>query len=159
MAVNLSVMQLADPQLPQIVSSILKDTGMTAGMLCLEITEGVMMIDPEVTLDVLNELKDLGCEIAADLPEEFSPSIGNQVTAVVRPEHASLASMDSEFDLSGILSNIVYVGTDTHYYVDIGTGESFVARLQNTRDGGQIGTIGSTVGVRFQRNAIQVLKD
>jgi spermidine/putrescine transport system ATP-binding protein len=100
-----------------------------------------------------------GCEIAADLPEEFSPSIGNQVTAVVRPEHASLASMDSEFDLSGILSNIVYVGTDTHYYVDIGTGESFVARLQNTRDGGQIGTIGSTVGVRFQRNAIQVLKD
>lgn len=66
MAVNLSVMQLADPMLPRVVESILNDTGMPASTLCLEITEGIMMIDPEVTADVLTDLKRLGCEIAAD---------------------------------------------------------------------------------------------
>ncbi|MBT4160686.1 MAG: EAL domain-containing protein [Gammaproteobacteria bacterium] len=65
-AVNLSVMQLANPSLPKEIESILHETGMPARLLCLEITEGVMMIDPDVTIEVLNELKSLGCEIAAD---------------------------------------------------------------------------------------------
>ena len=66
MAVNLSVMQLSNPDLPDEIASVLEKTHMPARLLCLEITEGVMMMDPEITIDVLNRLKALGCQIAAD---------------------------------------------------------------------------------------------
>ncbi|MEM7171836.1 MAG: ABC transporter ATP-binding protein [Pseudomonadota bacterium] len=105
-----------------------------------------------------------GREIAADLPEGFAPVAGDRVTAVVRPEHASLASASGDYDLLGTLTNIVYVGTDTHYYVapengETANGETFVARLQNTRDGTQAGQVGEPIGVCLQQNSIQVLRD
>jgi spermidine/putrescine transport system ATP-binding protein len=100
-----------------------------------------------------------GTAVSADLPEGFdAPPVGRKVTAVVRPEHAKLAPR-GEGQLSGRLANIVYVGTDTHYYVDLDGGSTFVARIQNRR-GGDLGfSVGQEIDVAIQDDAVQVLRD
>jgi len=100
-----------------------------------------------------------GSEVSADLPDGFDPpSIGKKVTAVVRPEHAKV-SPRGEGQLNGTLSNIVYVGTDTHYYVDIEGGSTFVARIQNSRGADVSWSVGQEIDVSIEDNAVQVLRD
>jgi spermidine/putrescine transport system ATP-binding protein len=100
-----------------------------------------------------------GTEVAADLPDGMTaPESGAHVTTVVRPEHASLTGHE-DGDLLGTLETIVYVGTDTHYHVELESGGMFVARVQNARGGKAEVKRGDRVGIRFEANAVQVLKD
>ena len=65
-AVNLSPLQFASPHLPQLVETILSETGLDAARLELEITEGLLMRNTERTLGTLHRLKKLGVRIAMD---------------------------------------------------------------------------------------------
>ncbi|MGD0642788.1 MAG: EAL domain-containing protein [Roseiarcus sp.] len=66
-AVNISPLQLRDPvSLPDLVRSVLAETGLAPGRLCLEITESVVISDPTRVLSILRELKTLGLKIAMD---------------------------------------------------------------------------------------------
>jgi spermidine/putrescine transport system ATP-binding protein len=100
-----------------------------------------------------------GREVAADLPEGLTPS--GKVTAVIRPEHATLASTPDGDDaqLGGTLKTIVYMGTDTHYHVHLPDGDGFVVRSQNLRDSAEPFQTDQPVGVVFKADAVQVLKD
>jgi diguanylate cyclase (GGDEF)-like protein/PAS domain S-box-containing protein len=64
--VNLSARQFNDPKLPQLVSAALRETGLPAQLLELEITESTAMQQTDVTLSTLKKLKDLGVSIAID---------------------------------------------------------------------------------------------
>ena len=66
MAVNLSVEQLRKPNLVGLVSDILKETGLEAKYLELEITESAAVMEAGYILQVLNNLKKLGVTIAID---------------------------------------------------------------------------------------------
>jgi diguanylate cyclase (GGDEF)-like protein/PAS domain S-box-containing protein len=66
MSVNLSARQLQQPDLIDDVKEALADTGLEARYLTLEITESILMIDTESTIDKLNALKDLGVRLAVD---------------------------------------------------------------------------------------------
>jgi diguanylate cyclase (GGDEF)-like protein/PAS domain S-box-containing protein len=66
MAVNLSPRQFSDPNLIATVSRVLHDSGLAPPCLELEITEGMVMLDIEETLAVLNELKGLGIQLSID---------------------------------------------------------------------------------------------
>ncbi len=65
-AVNLSMRQLADPDLVPDVRRILTDTGLDPHLLTLEITESVLMNDVDEVLPRLHALKDLGLRLAID---------------------------------------------------------------------------------------------
>ena len=65
-AVNLSPAQFLHDDLPNLVHSILLETGLAPGRLELEITEGVLIKDPPRTLQILRRLKSLGVRIAMD---------------------------------------------------------------------------------------------
>jgi diguanylate cyclase (GGDEF)-like protein/PAS domain S-box-containing protein len=65
-AVNLSMRQLADPDLVTDVRRILTETGLKPQLLTLEITESVLMDDIEETLPKLHALKELGVRLAID---------------------------------------------------------------------------------------------
>ena len=65
-AVNLSPIQLSHVDLPGLVQQILKETGLDASRLELEITETAMISDMERTTHVLRQLKALGVTIAMD---------------------------------------------------------------------------------------------
>lgn len=65
-AVNLSARQLKDPNLVADVRAALSFSGLPPQQLVLEITESVLILDPEHAAEVLLELKELGLRIALD---------------------------------------------------------------------------------------------
>ncbi|MEI7597798.1 MAG: ABC transporter ATP-binding protein [Aestuariivirga sp.] len=98
-----------------------------------------------------------GGTIVAGLPEGLKPH--GRVTVVVRPEHADLVKPGGEADLWGKLENIVYFGTDTHYYVKLDGGEAFIIRQQNSHGAGSGHAVGNPVGVALEANSAQVVRD
>jgi diguanylate cyclase (GGDEF)-like protein/PAS domain S-box-containing protein len=66
MAVNLSLRQLMDEELLDNIKSALKDSGMAPNMLELEITESMIMHNPENTIEILSKIKELGVRLAID---------------------------------------------------------------------------------------------
>jgi diguanylate cyclase (GGDEF)-like protein len=65
-AVNLSTRCLHDPDLPRRVFDLLDRVGLPAALLDLEITESMVMIDPERALQVLNALHEGGIRLSVD---------------------------------------------------------------------------------------------
>jgi diguanylate cyclase (GGDEF)-like protein len=66
MRVNVSARQLAEEHLPETVSNVLLETGLDPSRLCLEVTESLLIEDPEASILTLTELKQLGVKIAID---------------------------------------------------------------------------------------------
>ena len=65
-AVNVSGLQLAQRGFPGLVAAVLRDTGLPAVALELEITESVIMANEDWTRQVLGELKAIGVQISID---------------------------------------------------------------------------------------------
>jgi diguanylate cyclase (GGDEF)-like protein len=65
-AVNVSGRQLTQPGLPEVVDRVVHDTGIRPEWLTLEITESVLVRDPQVALLRLAQLKELGVRVAID---------------------------------------------------------------------------------------------
>jgi EAL domain-containing protein (putative c-di-GMP-specific phosphodiesterase class I) len=66
MSVNLSGRQLQDPRLLDDIEQALRQSGLDPEHLLLEITESVVMQEPEATVLKLNALKNLGIKLAVD---------------------------------------------------------------------------------------------
>jgi len=65
-AVNLSPIQLKDRALFALVSAMLEETGIAGSRLVLEITEGMLIDDPEESRKRLEEIRGLGVRVALD---------------------------------------------------------------------------------------------
>ena len=65
-AVNLSARQLVSSELTESVAATLRDSGLPPGLLCLEITESVLMEDGPASRAALLALKNLGVMLAVD---------------------------------------------------------------------------------------------
>jgi diguanylate cyclase (GGDEF)-like protein len=66
MSVNLSSKQLAHPDLMQQIHTLLRDTGLAADCLKLEITESAFMEDVEAAIALLRQLKATGIQLSLD---------------------------------------------------------------------------------------------
>jgi EAL domain-containing protein (putative c-di-GMP-specific phosphodiesterase class I) len=64
--VNLSARQFASGRLPALIRTALDLHGLDARLLCLEITESLLVEEPEEVESLLEELADLGVRIAID---------------------------------------------------------------------------------------------
>ena len=65
-AVNLSIRQLRQPNLAEVVESVLKETGLNPKYLELEITEGIMMGDTKAAMGFLTRMHTLGVQMSID---------------------------------------------------------------------------------------------
>lgn len=65
-SVNVSAVQLGQPQLLNQVADVLTKTGLDPACLELEITESVLMQDAEATISMLRALKEMGIKISVD---------------------------------------------------------------------------------------------
>jgi diguanylate cyclase (GGDEF)-like protein/PAS domain S-box-containing protein len=65
-AVNVSAAQFRQQGFCRLVRSALRETGLAAQYLELELTEGLLLADADVTLSVLRELKSMGLTLAID---------------------------------------------------------------------------------------------
>jgi diguanylate cyclase (GGDEF)-like protein len=66
MTVNLSVEQLRKPDLVGLVAKVLKETGLDAKFLGVDINESIIFREPDYIIQVLNDLKKLGVSIAIE---------------------------------------------------------------------------------------------
>jgi len=98
-----------------------------------------------------------GREVSTVLPDGREPH--GIVTAVVRPEYAQIAEgADDVGELQGVLENIVYLGTDTHYHIRLPDETMFVTRSQNQCNVTEAFNAGQSVSVVFKPEAVQVLR-
>lgn len=65
-AVNLSVAQFRNPDLPYLVTRILEEEGLSPEYLELELTEGMAMDNPQRAISIINDLHDRGIRISID---------------------------------------------------------------------------------------------
>ena len=65
-AVNVSARQFQHQNLPELISKVLKETGLISHALKIEITEGLAMDDAEFTIATLNILSEMGVQISMD---------------------------------------------------------------------------------------------
>jgi len=66
MAVNLSMRQLLDSNLPHDIEQALHDAGLDPKYLELEVTESMIMNDPKKMIAILQTIKDMGVSLAID---------------------------------------------------------------------------------------------
>lgn len=66
MAVNLSLRQLLDSNLPRDIDEALRDSGMEPQFLELEITESMIMNNPKKMIGILLKIKEMGVRLAID---------------------------------------------------------------------------------------------
>jgi EAL domain-containing protein (putative c-di-GMP-specific phosphodiesterase class I) len=139
-SVNLSARQLAHPDLVATVTHALESTGIDPATLALEVTETMLMDDPELCADVLHELRALGVQLAIDdfgtghsslnylkrlpvdclkIDREFVEGLGRDpddtaiVDAVVRLGHALGLSVTAEgVETSEQLRELTSLGCD-----------------------------------------------
>jgi EAL domain-containing protein (putative c-di-GMP-specific phosphodiesterase class I) len=64
--VNVSPVELRQGGFVDGIAAALDDSGLEPGRLVLEITEGVMLRDPDLSIATLNELRTLGVQLALD---------------------------------------------------------------------------------------------
>lgn len=65
-AVNLSPRQLSRPELADELVALFDETGISPSMMCLEITEGLVIEDPDLALSSLDKLHSIGVTLALD---------------------------------------------------------------------------------------------
>ena len=66
LAVNISLRQFMQKAFAHTVDRILKETGLDAGYLELELTESIIMDNAETVINILDELKQIGVSLAID---------------------------------------------------------------------------------------------
>ena len=98
-----------------------------------------------------------GREVSVAIPDGMMPD--STVTVVVRPEYTQIFSgSNGESQLQGVLENIVYLGTDTHYHIRLPDETMFVTRSQNQCNVTEAFTAGQPVSIVFKPESVQMLK-
>lgn len=94
------------------------------------------------------------------VPLHLEGVVAGDVSVLIRPEHVSIAKPGDDASApTGVIENIVYFGTDTHYHLKLRSGEAFMVRQQNLPSEAEQHKIGDKVAVMVDGNAIQILRD
>lgn len=65
-SVNCSILQFQQVEMPELVNSVLQETGLNSDCLELEITESMIMKDPERIIGQLLKIRDIGVNVSID---------------------------------------------------------------------------------------------
>ncbi len=100
LAVNISVLQFVRPDFPDLVASILNDTGLDPETLELEITESLLAMDTDHAVHTLRKLKEIGVQLSID-------DFGTGYSSLSQLKHFPIdrLKIDKSF-IQGITSNL-----------------------------------------------------
>lgn len=83
-----------------------------------------------------------------------------EVTLMVRPEHVALGTnLPNGLNLSGTISQIVFLGTDSHVHLALPDGGALVARVQNSLNGERNFTEGQAISIALPAEALRIIAD
>jgi spermidine/putrescine transport system ATP-binding protein len=102
----------------------------------------------------------LNCGVTLTAPAPEGASSGEEVSVMIRPEHARLVHLGNgeSTALAGALADVIYFGTDTYYNIKLADGSNFTVRQQNRPGEEGSHARGSEIGASFPPNAIRVLR-
>ena len=112
-SVNLSARQLAHPDLVDTVRRALATSGIAPSSLALEVTESMLMDDPELCSDVLHELRSLGVLLAIDDFGTGQSSLGylkNLPVDCLKIDQTFVDGLGHDPDDSAIVDAVVRLG-------------------------------------------------
>jgi diguanylate cyclase (GGDEF)-like protein/PAS domain S-box-containing protein len=114
MSVNLSAMQFRHADLVGVVRSALARSGLAAARLELEVTESVLLEEPQESLITLLQLKDLGVRIAIDDFGTGRSSLGHLRTFPfdkIKIDRSFVNDLDQDRDAEAIIKAVVALGS------------------------------------------------
>jgi len=120
MAVNLSLRQLTDEKLLGDIKATLEETGMAPDLLELEITENMVMHNPERLIPVLNNIKDLGVRLAID---DFGTGysslaqIKNYPVNTLKVDRSFIRNLPFDSENKAITEAVIIMGKNLHLTV------------------------------------------
>jgi len=109
-SVNVSKRQVAEPGLVQTVKEVLERTGIDGRCLKLEITETVIMANPDSITEVLHQLRELGVQIHMD---DFGTGYSSLSYLhrfpidVLKIDREFMSTMNANKDYAGVVRTIV----------------------------------------------------
>jgi diguanylate cyclase (GGDEF)-like protein len=112
-AVNLSMWNLDTPELPDQIARLLKNGGVPAGDLELEITESAIMNDPQRAMSTLKAIRELGVHLAID---DFGTGYSSLAhlkkmpVSSIKIDKSFTQNMESDNDAAVIVRAIVELG-------------------------------------------------
>jgi diguanylate cyclase (GGDEF)-like protein len=112
-AVNLSPIQIRDPKLIDLVSAAIRESAVAPSRIIFEITEGVLIEDPQETLQRLEALRGLGVRIALD---DFGTGYSSLSYLqkfpfnLIKIDRAFVASLGTTGHAGAIIQSIVALG-------------------------------------------------
>ncbi len=133
MSVNVSRQQLAQPEFVDHVQEILRETGVDSTSLKLEITESVIMENPDSVAEALRRLKTLGAEIHMD---DFGTGYSSLSYLhrlpidVLKIDRAFMSSLSANNDYSDVVHTVVALARTLQMQVTV---EGVEAEDQLTR--------------------------
>jgi len=114
-AVNLSVRDLQDRELPSMIARLLKDNDAIPGSLEVEITESIAMIEPERSIELLRELSRMGIRLAIDDFGTGHSSLAYLTRLpvdVVKIDRSFVVAMGSESDAAHVVRSAIELAHD-----------------------------------------------
>jgi diguanylate cyclase (GGDEF)-like protein/PAS domain S-box-containing protein len=113
-SVNLSARQLVGGTLPDLIATTLELHGLEPASLCLEITEGILMEEPEHVVGVLQELSALGVHLAID---DFGTGYSSLAylkrfpTDILKVDRAFVDGIEHQGENRAIVTAVLALGT------------------------------------------------
>ena len=135
-AVNVSALEFRRKDFVESVRTILRETGLAADHLQLEITESVLMRDAESSIAILQQLKEMGIQLAVD---DFGTGFSSlsYLTQfpidVLKIDQSFVHDIDAVGGNNGIVSAIIAMGNSLHQRV-IAEGVEDSAQLTFLKD-------------------------
>ena len=104
--------------------------------------------------------KDTALNFAWENKNSGHHKVGDQVTLSLRPEKIMLSVLESNNDANqrpGKVTNLIYLGNQAAYSVDMGDGIQLTAQARPREDGELPFAIGDSIAVSFSTRAMRVL--
>lgn len=143
--VNVSARQVAERGYVAEVAHVLAETGLDAGRLVLEFTEGVLMRDTEATMATLHELKVLGVRLAID---DFGTGYSSLSYLrqfpidILKIDRSFVASMANGADESALMHSILKLSETLHL-------ETVAEGIEETGQLSELRALGADLGQGF----------
>ena len=134
-AVNVSIPQFRDPEFVNKVKRLLTEYNLPPSLLELEITESVVMDEPQIVIDALTDLKEFGVTIAID---DFGTGFSSMSYLQKLPLHR--------------------LKVDRSFVKDIGVGESALIAETIVTLGNKLGLVTIAEGIEKREQANHMIK-
>ncbi|SMC80093.1 ABC transporter ATP-binding protein [Rhizobium sp. RU36D] len=90
----------------------------------------------------------------------FAGTGDGPLTLMIRPEHVMLGEHRHDaMNLKGTVTQVVFLGTDSHVHIALPDGSPLVARVQNALHGARSFTEGETIAIALPAQALKIIAE